>query len=246
MKKNILIIFIILSVITFAYLNYSYSSIYNKIGEVLLSTPSDFKNYTMGTSTKTLTYVALGDSLTVGVGVDSYMESYPYIFTEKISQKNNIKINLIPLAQSGVRSMYVLNTLIEPVIKVNPDIITLFIGVNDVHGNISVKEFKNNYEDILQRLTKETNAKIYVINLPYIGTKNLIKFPYDYYFNMQTQKFNKSIEELAQKYNTEYVDLYSGFLKHDKDEAYYSLDLFHPNKKGYALWAEILYANFSK
>lgn len=227
------------------YLNHSYASIYNKIGDEALRAPSDFGNHTIGTDAKSLTYVAIGDSLSAGVGVDSYVQSFPYLFAQKISQKNTVKVNLVPSALPGARSVYVLDNLIEPAIKKNPDIITLFIGVNDVHGNISTKEFKTNYENILQKLTKETKAKIYVINLPYIGTKDLIKTPYQYYFDMRTKKFNTVIKDLASKYDVKYIDLYGGFSEQNTNKEYYASDLFHPNEKGYALWVDILYANFS-
>lgn len=227
------------------YLNHSYASIYNKIGNTSLRAPSDFKNYTIGTFEKTFTYVAIGDSLTAGVGVDSYLKSYPYLLAQKLSQKYSTKINLIPFAMPGARSAYTSDNLINPTIKVNPDIVTLLIGVNDVHGNISTKEFETNYENILQKLTKETKAKIYIINIPYIGTKDLIKTPYQYYFDMRTKRFNTIIKSLASKYELEYIDLHGGFLEQDTNKEYYSLDLFHPGEKGYALWTDILYANFS-
>lgn len=246
MKKKIVAVVVLISIFIFVYLNYSYSSIYNQIGEVALTSPSDFKNYSIGTSSESLTYVAIGDSLTTGVGVDSYLNSYPYLIAQKISQKNNIKVNLVPFAMPGARSIYALDNFIQPTVSLNPDIVTLFIGINDVHGNISKKEFKDNYENILKNLTQKTKAKIYVINLPYIGTQDLIKNPYKYYFNRQTQKFNNSIKDLAQKYNVNYIDLYNGFFEYNTDKTYYSLDLFHPGEKGYTLWAEILYANFSK
>lgn len=246
MKKRLFSVIALIGILVFMYLDHSYTSIYNKIGDEALQTPSDFGNYAIGTFSKSLTYVAIGDSLTAGVGVDSYIKSYPYIFAEKISQKNNTKVNLIPFALSGARSAYTLDNLVEPAIKTNPDIITLFIGVNDVHGNISEKEFEDNYENILKRITQETGAKIYIINLPYIGTSELIKTPFQFYFNTQTKQFNSIIKALAQKYNVEYVDLYEGHSRYADDAAYYSADLFHPNQTGYALWADILYANFSK
>lgn len=245
MKKIFFITILVVGIALLVYLNYSYGVIYKKIDDVGLQIPSDFEDFSQSIPSSSLKYVAIGDSLTAGVGVDSYLKSYPYLLSQKIAQKN-ISWNLVPFAVPGARSSYILSDIIGSVIKEGPNITTLFIGINDVHGNVSLKKFRNNYESILKKLTEETNSKIYVINLPYIGTQDLIGFPYEHYFNSRTKKYNLIIKDLAQKYDVEHIDLYEGNIKYVQDKEYYSLDLFHPNEKGYALWADIMYANFSK
>ena len=92
---------------------------------------------------------------------------------------------------------------------------------------------------------QETKAKIYIINIPFIGSNSLILPPYNYYFNFRTIEFNKIIEDLAQKNNISYIDLYSPTIKEfNKSDSYYSADLFHPSAKGYAFWAKIIYDDF--
>ncbi len=243
MKKIIFAIIVVL-VVTL-YLNFSYASIYKKIGDENMLKPNDFNVFQLGTKGDVITFVALGDSLTAGVGVDSYKKSFPYLIAEKFS-KDDEKINLIPIAVPGAKSEDVFAKLIDETIKQKPNIITILVGVNDVHGNVSRADFKNNYSGILERLIKETSAKIYVVNLPYIGASELIKQPYRLYFDQKTKQFNKILEDLSVEYNTNYIDLYSKNKKQSLDSNYYARDLFHPNESGYDLWSEIIYASFNK
>lgn len=245
MKKILLLVLGIILILLLLYVWYFRASIYWKLGNANVQQPWNVTDYTLGEdkAQQLITYVAIGDSLTAGVGVDTYLESYPYLIAQKIAG-DATKVFLKPFAVPGVRSMYVLNNFIEPVIASDPDIVTLFIGINDIHGNVSKKQFKENYARLLTKLTEETDAEIYVINLPYIGTSDLISLPYRYYFNWRTQQFNVIIKELATQYGVTYVDLYTAHEPNALRTEYYAGDFFHPNAIGYTVWAQSIYAGF--
>ena len=209
MKKVLLfgLAFFIIIIVFFAW--YLKASIYWSLGKTTVHQPTDYAEFTVGKPTgKTITYAAIGDSLTAGVGVLTYRESYPYLLAEQIAGTSS-KVHLKPFAVPGVRSSYVITKFLDQVIASKPDVVTLLIGVNDIHGKIPVAQFSENYTEILTRLTTETTARVYVINLPYIGTPDLISLPYRYYFNWRTQRYNEEIKKLAAKFNVTYIDLYS-------------------------------------
>jgi acyl-CoA thioesterase-1 len=246
-KKKITIIVAILFFLII-YLFAGHYSIYSRIGHSGLKVPDIKGEYLVvsdfGKKTS-LTYTALGDSLTAGMGVSNYEDSYPYKLSRKISAENG-NIVLRDRAYPRARTSDLINNLLTTTINDQPDVITLLIGVNDIHGGISKAEFSKNYTEILRRLKTETKAKIFIINIPYIGTNSLLLPPFNSYFKYQTIEYNKIIKKLAQANNIEYVDLYTPTEYMFKDPALYSIDLFHPSAKGYELWAEIIYANFNK
>lgn len=246
MQKILLLSLCLLVFIFLALTWYLRSSIYWDLGKARVYQPSDFSHYTIGSPTlPELTYVAIGDSLTSGVGVVSYMESYPYLLAEMIAG-DTLQVSLEPFAVPGVRSSYVLNNFMHQVIEHKPDVVTLFIGTNDIHGNVSLKKFEEHYAEILAQLTQETEAEVYAINLPYIGTADLISFPYRYYFNWKTEQYNAIIKKLAFKYNVTYIDLYSAHEPYALQNSHYSADSFHPNVVGYTLWSQVIYAGFNQ
>ena len=243
MKKILLLLAVSIGVLL-ACAWYLHASIYWALGKTHLSPPRDFAEYVVGTnSVSHLTYVAIGDSLTAGVGVETYVQSYPYLLAQKIAGTTT-KVLLKPFAVPGVRSGYVLDNVTEPVIASKPDIITLLIGINDIHGNVSPQQFEDSYAKILARLTVGTHARIYAINLPSIGTSDLISFPYRYYFNWRAEQFNEIIQRLALQYHVTYIDLHTPHELHGLDNLYYARDFFHPNAIGYTLWAQFIYAGF--
>ncbi len=247
MKKITFLVFGILCLTSIGYLWYARASIYWSLGDVPLYTPNDYASYTIGTNSgASQTYVAIGDSVTAGVGVDSYLDSYPYLVAHDIATATGRSVKLVPFAIPGIRSEYVVGYFLEPVIASKPDIVTVLIGINDIHGNVPKKVFRAHYEEILKKLTLETTAEVYAINLPYIGTRNLVALPYRYYFTWRTQQYNAIIKDLALQYGVTYVDLYSTHKPQSLDNTYYARDFFHPNALGYSLWAQRIYASFNK
>lgn len=240
---------VVLVIGAIVYFNRSYAYIYNHIDKVALKTPDKTRTYLVvnnKTASSSLVYAALGDSLTAGVGAEKYSDSYPYILAQYFAG-NDYSVTLKDRAVPGAKSKDLLLGLLPGTINDQPDIVTVLIGVNDVHSDISVNEFTENYGNILLRLTTETKAKIYVISVPFIGANNLLLPPYNYMFDLRTQRYNAALKDLADKYNVKYIDLYTQTVDLFKNNGpYYASDFFHPSAQGYKIWADLIYASINQ
>jgi len=247
-SKKAIIYFLGLTILITGYLLLANYLIYYRIHQGNLVLPDTKHDYMIGSSSSTgLVYVALGDSLTSGVGVEKYEDSYPYLVASELSKAKNAQIELKTFSYPGARTTDLIRDLLDPAIASNPDMITLMIGVNDIHGRVGKEEFRDNYEYILGRLTKETRARIYVVSIPNIGTDESMLPPYKYYFEMQTQFYNQIVRSLAEKYGLYFIDLTEATMAESgKNDGYYSRDLFHPSAKGYRIWAQIIYDNINR
>lgn len=196
-----------------------------------------------------ITYVALGDSLTANVGIEKYAKyEYPYGIGEKFYEEHRDKnFTLHNLSLPGARSEDIINVFLEKTIEKKPDIVTLLIGINDVHGNISKAQFKNNYETILKKLTTETQAKVYAIAIPLLGSPSLFLPPYRYYFDTRTKNFNEVIREVASDHSIPYIDLYTPTKDiFAENGPHYSTDYFHPSALGYSYFTKTIYDALDK
>ncbi|OGY54002.1 MAG: hypothetical protein A3A24_03240 [Candidatus Buchananbacteria bacterium RIFCSPLOWO2_01_FULL_46_12] len=243
--KIVYLIVIILLVALGVYLNRSYAYIYQEIGSVGLSSPDTKRTYTTaGTGedkTAPILYVALGDSLTAGVGTNNFQQSYPYLVAEKLANSGSA-VTLKDLSVSGAKTSELISYQLAEAVGSKPSIVTLLIGVNDIHGNVSKTTFEKNYGEILKQLSQNANTKIYAISIPYIGSSTLFLPPYQLYFNYKTKEFNEIIKKLAAAYKVYYIDIYTPtvglFMKSGPQ---YSTDAFHPSAEGYKLWAGVIY-----
>lgn len=243
-KFSSLLILVIIFLIV-GYLYFAYARIYNYIGEKKLSNPITPKTYLLGnTKSKVIIkYVALGDSLTAGVGSSNDNNTFPFIIAQKLVRNNN-EVLLINLGEPGATTVEVISRQLSQAIKENPDYITLLIGINDMHNFQSLSRFQINFQFIVSELKERTHAKITVINIPYLGSDMLIYPPYNFIFELRTKQFNEIINKISLEKNVKYVDLYSQTNQlFKKNNRLYSSDQFHPSSEGYKLWGELINAD---
>ena len=211
-------------------------------------------------------YLALGDSITFGYGLDDNDENFASIF----SKKHNLE--LTNEAVSGDETIDLLNKL--PNYNINDyDVITLCIGANDVLGeflddiegkstleiieyimnldnnedfqnrvNNKLEQFKINLEKIMDIL-KKGHAQIYLMNIynPYN------KFSLEALDN-HANKFVKRINEVIEEYkkDTYFINLYKKFDSSKKElinsqttRTNYTTDP-HPSPEGHKFISELL------
>lgn len=243
-KLLVIIILLVLAIGLYLYLANTYTYyLFNRIG---LKSPAVQNSYILNgaVSGVNLNYVALGDSLTSGMGLNKYEESFAYLLAKDLSE--NGRVTLQNFSYPGYRTDDLIKNLLEPAIAAEPQLITLLIGTNDVHGFYGLEKFKKNYQYILERLSQATKAKIYAISLPFIGA-DIFFPPNNYYFNRQTAEFNKIIKELAAVYGAKYIDIAEPTkAMFAANGLYYAADAFHPSAVGQALWAQIIYADINQ
>jgi lysophospholipase L1-like esterase len=142
----------------------------------------------------------------------------------------------------GARTSQLIDGLLAPAIATNPDIVTVLIGTNDIHGRVSAASFEENYRYIIESLQSKTHARIYLVSIPFTGSDQLLFPPFDYYFHLETISFNKIIYNLSQTYGVGYIDIATPTEQNfAKAGIYYAADSFHPSAAGYKLWAQIIY-----
>ena len=234
--------------IVFLYLYLSYAGFYNNMKGMNLQSPNDenlltFENPDKSGSVK---YVALGDSLSAGIGSDKVEETIVYQFASNLS-KDYGKVDALNLALPGGTTQDVIKDQLPLSIIEKPDYVTLLVGINDIHDKFTDGQFIANYSYILNELLTKTEAKIVVINLPYLGSPKAIRFPYNWMLDGRTKEFNGKILEVVSKAGSDrvrLVDLYGKTYKtFNKDPKNYSADLFHPSGAGYLVWSKIINEN---
>lgn len=251
--------FIILFLLLVLYLNRAYAHMYQVIGTHHLSPPSGvIPPYTLSVfsppfvprEAAPVRYVALGDSLTAGVGVSESGNAYPYLVGAQIGSVQKENVEILNTGVPGARALDVLqHQLSLPLLTdFHPQFITLLIGVNDVHNFTSLAKFQTQLEAISTQLaTRFPSSTVLFIAAPYIGAPTQTLPPYNWLVAWRTRSLNGITQLVARRHGFRYSDLYTPtYAVATTDHNYYSADLFHPNDSGYALWSKIIYADLSR
>ncbi len=240
-----LILFLVVTAGLILYLNRSYAHIFSFLNANNPGTPTTHMSIVIPapspTSSSRLKYVALGDSLTAGAGAATEAESYPYRLAKLLAEKRGAEVILENLGQPGATTINVLNQQVPLVAALHPDIVTLLIGVNDLHNQMPSDLFKKNLTAIVDGLSSSTKH-LNIITIPYLGNSSAFMPPYQTYYDLQTKRYNDLLREALSGKKVSFIDLYSLTREQAFDDAgYYSPDGFHPSAETYNFWSKLLY-----
>lgn len=169
--------------------------------------------------------VAVGDSLTAGLGVDE-SESYPALLEHKL-RSAGFDYQVINAGVSGETSSGTLSR-IEWVMTLEPDVVILETGANDGLRGIAPSLVKDNIRQILSFLERQEVVVLLV------GMKMVWNLGPEY-----VDEFNRIYPDLAEEFGTVFMPF---FLEGVAVNNTLNLaDGVHPNKQGYAVITENLY-----
>lgn len=158
--------------------------------------------------------VAFGDSLTAGHG-STEGNDYVSILSRKIER---------PIINQGISGDTTFTALqrVEEVLELNPDLVIVFLGGNDMLRKTPIEETFSNLDTIVKTFT-ETGVKVVLVGVP----GGVLGDPY-----------KNKFEELAEKYDAIYIPQ---FLKSIMAKRDLMSDSIHPNDKGYQIVAQNIY-----
>ena len=148
----------------------------------------------------------------------------------------DVDFEFINFGISGNRTSELFDRFYKDCLEFQPDVVSILIGVNDVwhrHNILNIattdEQTKLNYTCILERIKRESNAKILMMT-PY-----LLDHPDVQHMRSEVDAINVFIKELAAKYADAFVpldELFDEAMKTQPQPLYYSADGVHPNENG--------------
>lgn len=194
-------------------------------------------------SDKLITYVAIGASDTFGLGTDNpYDENWA---TDLANLLGPSHIHLINLGVPGITVQDALNLELPIALDAHPNLITIWLGVNDIVANVPANSYASNLNTLLARLRANApHARIAIANIP-----DLTLLPYftqtdpvdPAVLTQEILAYNTIIASAARRYQAILVDLTQQNYNLQKHPEYISSDGLHPNDIGYQQLAKVFY-----
>ncbi|MDM5296963.1 GDSL-type esterase/lipase family protein [Bacillus pumilus] len=204
-------------------------------------------------------YVAIGDSLTVGVGARLFGGGFAERYAVMLEKCLHTPVELSVFAKSGLTTEQILELFKRPHVRcaiAKADIITITGCGNDLVQAIqeyeegvdekklmqASKHCQENFNNMIHEIAqikkgRHPSYSIYLMNL-------YNPFPHIPIAERWLQQYNAHLRLLAAKPHVDVVDVHQAFEGHEKE--YLSMDQFHPNHKGYQAMADVLFQQSSK
>lgn len=201
-----------------------------------LSTFTDTTAVTKNISA-TKTFLALGDSYTIGQSVDS-SERFP-AQTAAILKRRGYNVNNIDyIATTGWKTVNLQWAIEAMRTKKTYDVVTLLIGANDQYLKKDTTGYREHFTNLLQKaiaFANSNNKHVFVLSIPDYGVtpfgsslKNV---------SAQIDQFNAINKQVTLAYGVNYTNI-TGISRYDAiDTTTIAWDDMHPSGKQYAQWA---------
>jgi lysophospholipase L1-like esterase len=183
----------------------------------------------------TVRYVALGDSYTIGTSVTE-AERFPNQLVAKVPQ-----LDLVAnLGVNGFTSRDVIAIELPELAALEPDVVTLLIGVNDVVQGVPLSTSRDNLERILPELVQRVGADhIVVVTIPdYTVTPQGGAFGDREQQSGAIRASNALLTQLATGFGITVVDISDISIEAGTDRSLVAGDGLHPSGRQYARWVE--------
>ena len=185
-----------------------------------------------------LTYVALGASDAVGVGAaHPETEGWVPLFGAKLGASTRT----VNLGVSGSTLGQALQEQLGPALDARPDVITVWLAVNDLNAGVSLQSYAADLDALLGKF-ETSNARVLVGNVPDLARLAAYRGQDPTPLQSQVARWNAVIAATAARHGATLVDLYSQWQEVAEHPEYLSADGFHPSADGYQALADVFAA----
>ena len=191
---------------------------------------------------KTISYLALGDSYTIGESVPIY-ENFPYQ-TVQLLRAKGLQVQAPEIvARTGWTTDELMAGIEKTTLLKEYDLVSLLIGVNNQYRGRSLEEFGKQFEALLNKAVSFAGGKkehVFVISIPDWGATPFAAGRDRKKIEEEINAFNALKKKITVEKGISFIEITEGSRAATNDENLVAKDKLHPSGKEYAKWAEKL------
>jgi lysophospholipase L1-like esterase len=188
--------------------------------------------------TAAVVYAAIGASDALGVGAFPPSRGYVFQLADRMGGVA-ADVRLHNLGVSGVRIDRYLSEMLPQAIALDPTVVTVWAGPNDLIGGTDPTQFGLALDQLVAELRARTRALVFVGDVPDLTRAPLFQFDPDPDVTApRIAAFNARIRSVAAARGAVLVGLSA--LPTDGDM--FSIDGFHPSNRGHTMIADFFWA----
>lgn len=191
-------------------------------------------------SQKAYTYLALGDSYTIGEKVVAE-ENFPSQTVRLLRKEGRKMAKPRIIAKTGWTTGELQAALDKARLRKQYDFVTLLIGVNNQYRGLEVVDYIPEFEHLLKqaiRLAGNDTTHVVVLSIPDWGVTPFAEGRDRQQIAAAIDAYNAANQLLAEKYRVHYINITPATRKASADPGLLAEDGLHPSGKAYAEWAD--------
>lgn len=190
------------------------------------------------------TYLALGDSYTIGESVPP-KENFPHQ-TAALLRKEGIQVaDPVIIAVTGWTTDELAAAIRERSLQETFDIVTLLIGVNNQYRGRGVENYKEEFTVLLDTAIRYANGhprRVFIVSIPDWGVTPFgHKSGRDcHQIGAEIDTYNAAAGDIADAFGCSFINITDSTRANGCKKDFLAEDELHPSGKEYAVWAKRL------
>ena len=189
---------------------------------------------------KKQSYLALGDSYTIGEAV-SNNDSWPMQLVKALEEENILIDKPKVIAKTGWTTGDLKKGIDEAVLNYPYDWISILIGVNNQSQGKNIEVFKADLEQLISQsilFVGNKKNRLFVISIPDWGKMPFAKIQEREKIATEIDNYNQIIYEVCSRKEVGFIDITQISRTLDSNPHFIGSDSLHPSKSQYAKWVE--------
>jgi lysophospholipase L1-like esterase len=198
--------------------------------------------YNMDAQDKALTFLALGDSYTIGESVPIY-ENFPYQ-TVQLLRKSGIAVHAPEIvAKTGWTTDELMAGIDRTIFEKSYDIVTLLIGVNNQYRGKDPSTYEKEFEQLLNKAIAFAGGNkqhVFVLSIPDWGATPFAASRDRIKIGNEIDLFNSINKKSTDAAGIAYISITAGSREATSNASLVAKDGLHPSGLEYGRWAKKL------
>ena len=192
---------------------------------------------------ESISFLALGDSYTIGESVLE-CERWPIQLSDRLKSQG-ISIEPVQIiATTGWTTDELQNGIKKASIDGNKyGLVSLLIGVNNQYRGYPIDQYKEQFQQLLNQAIEFADGntdRVFVVSIPDYGVTPFAKEKDPPKIARELDQYNSIALELARSKGVEFFDITTGSRNASEDSELIASDGLHPSGKMYSEWVDLI------
>jgi lysophospholipase L1-like esterase len=175
--------------------------------------------------------VALGDSYTIGTGLDDESQNFPSLLARRLTQEAGIEVTLVNLGVNGYTTTDLVREELPVARGVRPEFVTVLIGANDVVQRSTEAAYRTRLAEIYDALAglPLPATKVVSVSTPdFSALPGAAPFGTASDLRSRIDAFNRIARSEAAARGFHYADISAITREHNRGKDWLAADGLHP------------------
>lgn len=195
---------------------------------------------TSGTDTAEVSYLALGNSYTIGESVPE-SERWPVQLANRLSGDTFLVEPLRIVARTGWTTQQLLDGIEQANLRASYDVVSLLIGVNNQYRGLDFGVYRTQFDSLLRRsldFARGREDKVFVLSIPNYGVTPFAEGRDTARIRREIARYNAAADSICQEYGVSFFNITPISQRAEDDPSLVASDGLHPSGRQYRLWVE--------